>query len=150
MWDTPVPWLCLHWSVQASGGRREAGRWCIKACIYWYSQALDLVHVWYLSDAHVKVFVVYSTGDRLRPVELQLLLHRHSWGLVTIVITGHLRWNLQPWSQTYCSCLTVLIRLRNVWKYLSFGKRAPKQNRNLIKSAASNSLLLTVWSVLVM
>lgn len=35
------------------------------------------VYVWYLSDAHVKVFVVYCTGDRLCPVELGLL-HRQA------------------------------------------------------------------------
>ena len=31
------------------------------------------MHVWYLSDAHVKVFIVNSAGDGLRTVELGLL-----------------------------------------------------------------------------
>lgn len=115
-WDTPVPWLCLHWSVQASRRRREAVRWCIKAfhqLVLPSTTAYVCDHVWYLSDADVKVLVVYGTGDGLRPVELGLL-HCKSCRLVPIRVAGHLRWSLQPFWQMYCPRLKSLSRLKEI------------------------------------
>lgn len=71
------------------------------------------MHVWYLSDAHVKVLIVDSAGDGLRAVELGLL-DCQSQRPVSMRITVHLRWNLPPCCQMYRACLTILVKLRNV------------------------------------
>lgn len=139
MWDTPVPWLCLHWSVQASGGREERSRKVMHQSFYLPSASYHVCdHVRYLSDAHVKVLVVHSAGDRLRPVELGLL-RRRFWRLDTLWITGHFRWNLQPWWQIYCPCPTVLFRLRNIKSYLNC--------TSLVSKLASSNSRAGYWSV---
>lgn len=100
-------------SRQAGGGEKQEGDASKPLSTSTQAQLYHLcVHVWYLSNAHVKVFVVYSAGDRVRPVEMGLL-HHQSCRFVIILITGRLRWNLQPWCQTHCSCLTILFKSRN-------------------------------------
>lgn len=58
-------------------------------------------NVWYLSDAHVEVFVVHGAGDGLRPVEV---------GLRRLSSTADLRWKLQPRCQTHSGCLALLFQ----------------------------------------